>query len=579
MFKEKPMLFKLLFYFILMTVAIVACLSTFPYLSMRKAFNEQFLISKQGDFDKANRQISFLINNLNRMHNKINNNSAVRSVLTRQTGDAADEELIHIKEQFTTNSYLHDLNQYDVYIIGTNEFRFHYSSGTGYTYNIDMPTIGHSIWYQQIWQNNGAGLLINGANTDLPRVSSRVIYGQTLTDESTAEPLGVMLVFFKKSVLNDTVAKILADDTTSFYIADELGIPIRPVDDKMRLSPQILAEAKAANRNVLTHKDAQVLLINITNTDWTIVEILDYTFLKAPANALIITVGIIGILVLVMASAIAYWLLNQLYRPINQLNGAMKQIEQGDYDIDFLPTDQTNEIGTLNKSLIKMTKALRESFENLYQEQKQKRTAEIKMLQAQIQPHFLYNTLTSIRALIRMDKKDDADMMIVSLIKLLKNTLNMKDLITIAEELELLRYYQNIYTYRYQNFRIVFEVDHDLLQYYIPKFALQPLVENSIAHNLNHSDFSLDLAISIRRCEERIIIEITDNGKGFSREYLDRVRENGNRVVIESDSVGLRNVANRITTVFGNDYGLFIDSGISAGARVWLEIPPVTAIE
>jgi two-component system sensor histidine kinase YesM len=281
---------------------------------------------------------------------------------------------------------------------------------------------------------------------------------------------------------------------------------------------------------------------------------------------------IISFIDIAAALFISYLILKQIYDPIQKLQWAMHEIQKGNFSVKELDINRSDEIGRLNQGLIKMAEALDVSFCKLYKEQQEKRMAEIKMLQAQIKPHFLYNTLSSIRGLVGMGMNEEAEKMIISLVKLLKNTFSMAEMVTVSEEIDNLSNYCVIYQYRYLKFDFSFDIAKPVMNAAIPKLIIQPLVENAIIHNLNYSK-DLRIEVTAYNTHHRLVIVVNDNGRGINSETREKLFDEKGRIKAQPDSKGLKNVQDRIMLQFGYSYGLYIDMKESDGARLRLEMP------
>lgn len=571
--ETKPTLFKLLICYFMLACFVVTILSILPYIMMKNVFSNQIVKSEKKATAEANEKLSFLLEDLEGLADRVYINTAVQDQLNQKIEGNLTGDSLEVKDVFSNNRALYKINQYDAYILGFNGYSYRYSYTGSYETDLDLNLIQESQWYQDIIKENGRCMLVNGQSTGLPGMEDKIIFGRRLNNTSGNNPVGIFLIVFQKEVVDDVYSTLTQDDYVTLYIIDETGSQITTLSEELMLNPEVIEQAERESALFLEQGAKQVVLTDIKNTDWTVVEILNLDFLMSTLEALRIVIIGLAVFMVIIAAAISYLLLNKLYRPIDQLRHAMAKVEQGDFEIDFLETEKKNEISRLNQSLLDMVKALETSFDNLYREQRERREAEIKMLQAQIKPHFLYNTLTSVRILIRTDKKEEADQMIIFLIKLLKNTFDNKEMVSIGEELSILECYSGILKYRYQNFHLEFNVDEAILNCMIPKLLLQPLVENSIVHNLDVPEKFLMIKVVGKREKDRLILNVIDNGKGIDKETENRmVNENG-RIQWKSDSIGMQNVQDRIIHCFGEEYGLCIEYNEKSGAKIRVEIP------
>ncbi len=203
-----------------------------------------------------------------------------------------------------------------------------------------------------------------------------------------------------------------------------------------------------------------------------------------------------------------------------------------------------------------------------------KRTAEIAFLQAQVKPHFLYNTLNSIRCMVDMNRNQDATKMLLALMRLLRKTLtNHDELISIREELTILQDYITLQSYRLQDkFTVQINVSQALLEYKIPKLLLQPLVENAITHGIEPIYGKGMLTIEATEHAEFITFKIMDNGVGIPKENIADILDN-KRNPQTSGGIGIANVHERIKLHFGQAFGIEIASSFEHGTTIYVKIP------
>ena len=284
---------------------------------------------------------------------------------------------------------------------------------------------------------------------------------------------------------------------------------------------------------------------------------------------LVLMVTVITAVLSVIAAMVLYHYLNS---PITRLSNAMLHMEKGVLGTR-VEIRRKDELGQLGDGFNQMSEKILELVQDIEKEQNEKRRAEIRFLQAQITPHFLYNTLNSIKSLARLKRTDDAAEMTTSLISLLRLVNSQDELITLTQEIEYVRNYVSIMAFR-RNKKFILECDLEpgTEGCLLPKFSLQPFVENCIIHGFSTleeegKELKIFIHASIR---EELQIELEDNGKGFEPgKIIDKPEENG----IRFSHVGIANVEERIRLYFGNQYGIQIDSAIGNGTRVLLTLP------
>ncbi|MFP7479371.1 sensor histidine kinase [Terribacillus saccharophilus] len=233
-------------------------------------------------------------------------------------------------------------------------------------------------------------------------------------------------------------------------------------------------------------------------------------------------------------------------------------------------TYETKQIGHAFNS---MMDELQVYVEKLIEAQKQQRHAELAALQQQINPHFLYNTMASIKFLVMMGEREEAEKTIDAFITLLQNTIgNVDESVTVELELENLKNYVLINQKRYgDRIQVQFMVSPDCLDYHIPKLILQPFIENSFFHAFNKTAKGT-ISVLVWKEAEELVCEIADDGDGMEA-YTDLPNTNRNRQLFSG--IGVKNVHERIQLLYGTDYGVSITSETGQGTKVSLRIPAI----
>lgn len=290
-------------------------------------------------------------------------------------------------------------------------------------------------------------------------------------------------------------------------------------------------------------------------------------------------VVIIFALILLIGLLLGYRLARSIVRPISKLTKKMKQIEKGDLDnleeqsLGVVSQTAQDEVSQLNRTFKMMIRRIRELIDENYAKQLIIRETELKALQAQINPHFLYNTLESINWLAKMNKQAKISEMVEALGYLFRSSIGLKDpLITLEKEITIVRNYVIIQKTRFDE-RLDFRMDvpehlHDAL---IPKLTLQPLIENAIRYALEPNIEPCIISITVSEDEQGLDIRVSDNGPGMSAEFIKDLQMG--RVKTRGEGIGLANIAERIQIVFGPEWGTSIESEPGQGTTIHVRIP------
>ncbi|MCA0756585.1 sensor histidine kinase [Paenibacillus sp. N4] len=285
-------------------------------------------------------------------------------------------------------------------------------------------------------------------------------------------------------------------------------------------------------------------------------------------------------LVLAFALVVSMLLSAMLTRPIRRMGRTMKAVERGDFNVE-LPLSGPLEVVQLSSRFNLMLDKIRQLMKQIVLEQESKRKYELEALQAQINPHFLYNTLNSVVRMVGMSKNEEVITMITSLSKLFRISLSKgKTTITVGEELEHARHYLTIQQMRFKRkFNFAIEADEAVLSCYTLKLVLQPLIENAIVHGIEYLVDEGHIRVSAREREGRLVLEVADNGVGMPQRQVERLLGAPEDGVDKPSSSGggsgvaVRNVHDRIRLYYGEPYGLEFWSEQEEGTTVRINIP------
>lgn len=323
-------------------------------------------------------------------------------------------------------------------------------------------------------------------------------------------------------------------------------------------------------------KDGDVYYMRdrIQNTDWEMVTVIPASdMLEDVVNVqriMLVIMGIFMILTITGGTAIISW----ICRRIEYLVSSMKVVQEGNLDI-HLENDCEDEIGVLYDNYNKMIRSTSELMEEKYQMGLMLKSAELKALQFQINPHFLYNTLDAINWLARAGRGEEISSAVIALSKYYRLVLNKgADVLTLENELNHVGYYIRLQELRYPGrIKYVQDVPPGILNGMIPKIILQPLVENAIMHGIFERRGKQG-TIRITGClenEEIICLKVIDDGAGMDEETLSHILDGSIRS--SGSSYGVRNVNARIALMFGEEYGLTYESAPNQGTTVTIRFP------
>lgn len=279
--------------------------------------------------------------------------------------------------------------------------------------------------------------------------------------------------------------------------------------------------------------------------------------------------------VVLVAALLASWLLTRMLgRPLRGLASAMENFEADADHFTYRPVGGTREVQELSDSFGHMVVQIQQLMSTVREEEINLRKTELKALQAQINPHFLYNTLDSIAWMCEQGRNADAVKMVHALARLFRISISKgHELIPIAKEIEHAESYLQIQKYRYKNqFTYDFEVDPDCLDYYCNKITLQPIIENAINHGLDLMVDEGHIQVKVGQDGDDIVFCVQDNGVGMSEDQIESIMRHGPK---DRTGIGIKNVNDRLKIYFGKEYGLHITSELDVGTCVEIRMPKI----
>ena len=339
------------------------------------------------------------------------------------------------------------------------------------------------------------------------------------------------------------------------------------IDLVMNTDKETLMDGSGDNARIYTISRSE-------KTGWTVVGCTNVAeLLKDSKKARSIYVLVAAILV-VVALVLSNFIARNITRPLQQLRDSMARVQEGDFGAAEVEVTSRNEVGSLTRSFNVMTSRIQELMKQNIYEQQQKRKSELKALQSQINPHFLYNTLDSIIWMAEGKKNEEVVVMTASSARLLRQSIsNEEEQVPIGQEVEYARSYLTIQKMRYKDkLEFQIQVDAQIMGVPIIKLVLQPLIENAIYHGLKYKEGKGLLIVRGYREGENAVLQIKDNGAGMDEQTLSHIFEK-HKVNYRSNGVGVYNVQKRLQLYYGMDYGITYSSKQGEGTTASIVIP------
>lgn len=541
----------------------------------------------------------------------LNNAKDKLSLVTGQTDQILSNITYNIKA-FSTSSALQDAiraeypdNNYGNYMFSSTmhnavhnimEIQSLISSGYIHTRDgrvfdiktdeIRTPDAEMDARYREIAAEKGRILLEYPADKS---GAAALTVSKSLIDIRSGSCLGILTFDIKESLFYDSYHSVSDEENECFLLIDSAGTIISSENrDELQTtaSPEILGllegmgkpEQKTQYKSggkipQETTAEHMLLLSSETeNGDYLVVYMMRYYRIYKEALNLALFLLIIGILVLAAGVLLSSRLAQSIVGPVIRLADYADEAGKGNFDLP-VPVHSGDEIGFLAERFGVMNHNIKELTTRIYNEQTQKKEYELKMLQAQINPHFLYNCLDNISSLITDQKNETATAMVSHLGRYYRAILSKgRNIITIREELELIRAYLEIQLIRIPDlFTYEITVDEDILDFKILKMILQPIVENSVIHGFAGFKNSGRIKIEGTLENQTVCILISDNGKGIPEGSRSSIFAPAPTAIPKH--FGLKNIQERIRLKHGEKYGISIKSEPGQGTQIGVRFP------
>ena len=541
----------------------------------------------------------------------LNNAKDKLSLVTGQTDQILSNITYNIKA-FSTSSALQDAiraeypdNNYGNYMFSSTmhnavhnimEIQSLISSGYIHTRDgrvfdiktdeIRTPDAEMDARYREIAAEKGRILLEYPADKS---GAAALTVSKSLIDIRSGSCLGILTFDIKESLFYDSYHSVSDEENECFLLIDSAGTIISSENrDELQTTasteilgllegmgkPEQKTQYKSGGKIPQETTAEHMLLLSseTENGDYLVVYMMRYYRIYKEALNLALFLLIIGILVLVVGVLLSSRLAQSIVGPVIRLADYADEAGKGNFDLP-VPVHSGDEIGFLAERFGVMNHNIKELTTGIYNEQTQKKEYELKMLQAQINPHFLYNCLDNISSLITDQKNETATAMVSHLGRYYRAILSKgRNIITIREELELIRAYLEIQLIRIPDlFTYEITVDEDILDFKILKMILQPIVENSVIHGFAGFKNSGRIKIEGTLENQTVCILISDNGKGIPEGSRSSIFAPAPTAIPKH--FGLKNIQERIRLKHGEKYGISIKSEPGQGTQIGVRFP------
>lgn len=553
---KKNELFSRIFLFVvvgvisvcLLTVLVIYSRSKDAYVASYQSSNTLLLEKIQEDYERLN-------DNINRIFEIVDESKAVENYLKGELNQG--RTILELNEQLQdTRSLFQDIPS-NLVLIGVNGRTFFQNDAVR---NQSVDAFLSSSFAQEI--------------NDNPAISQYYFLDQGMST-STAEYPGLMYV--RKLIKNDTIfgyALIFLKEVDFASIYQQLldtslhSIYIVNSDNEILSTSKKNYLGEAFNQSLVAEKPAiSVNQLSLYSYQFTLYDVLDESHLVRNMR-LIQPAVLISLFSILLFSLFAFWIIRKITHPIYQLIDKIPAVTQGDFSeqVTLSGTYETRELG---RAYNLMLEDLASYVDHLMVTEAEKRKFEIRSLQMQIQPHFVYNTLTAIKFLIWQNEQEKATQAIDSFVQLLRHTFKREEIVPFNDELAIVAEYFILMNVRYGE-RIQSSIfsDEGTEEILVPKMILQPIIENAYLHAFPAEDTGY-IQIFSRITKAGLVIEIIDNGVGFTEADTQHKQHKFDHY----SGIGLDNIDQRIKLLYGPNFGLTVHSSLNEGTTVVLLLP------
>lgn len=577
-----------LFFKIIITVlgaifCLTAALSILNIKASQNAFVENFVESQEKIFRQIDENIYDFFRDITSITQRVSTSSAVKAYLTKENWENVDES----KNILDMKRYIKQLP-----ISKYSELSMVLVGKTGKTHNYNNTSrlilTGEELLESSIVQKalkNPKKLICQygeSGYTDVMKNYPVIMMAKAITSDGGKSIEGVTLLTIKEEDFRNFYDGFItsSNDLLIFNQESEIISSNRP--EYLRLGKEtegirkILKEMRENQVHTVSRQEngrmTGYMMQRLQNSNYTVMGVIhpEQAFESVYDFRYIIEITVI---ITAVTGFILFLLVRQLTRPLSNLAQNMGRVQGGRLD-RLVKVEGTTEIRELSATYNEMLCELENYIEKLMQVEKAKREAEIHSLQMQINPHYIYNTLASVKWLIWQGDKEKSVQVIDAFIQLLRNTIsNKNEFITLKEEIENLKNYVLINQIRYGNqVNVEFYVMPDCDEQKIPKLILQPFVENAFFHAFPQGEQGT-ISIFARQSDHLLKVEIEDNGIGMSSQTLRGLLDKKNAPAEHFTGIGVNNVDDRMKLIYGESYGILVESQERKGTKITICFP------
>lgn len=555
---------------------VTMALFTIVFQSVKTIIINQYQSSAEQSVKAAGDMVTYTMQDVENLSNSILFNHELLDSFQKKD---QNQFILRLNSYFNSSFYIegiYTMSQSDYWYVGANV----QDGAQNFPKDALKDTTGEIIWIPTRQLN------IQILSGRIPR--NYFAMARKIVDVNSLNTLGYMSIEMDERILQETYNS-LREDGSQIFIYDKTGAIISSSDHSFdpdsdnngSYIKQILGKETSGSLKFRENGQNYVAIYAPVNqSHWQIVKTIPEDMLYADVNQVQTYIMMGSILFFIIMLGLAFLYSRQLTKPITRMIGQMKKVEDGNLDVQ-VDTNINNELGHLGESFNHMLKRVHVLMDEVVTAERHKNEMELEVLHAQINPHFLYNTLNTIRWMAKIKGEESISNALVALVKLLRVSISLgKNMIPLKEEID---YIENYLLIQRLRFNQRFEMQYDILDAHkeiqIPKLILQPIVENSLIYGIDEAEEDLwdtqkilHIHLYTEDYEKGIRIIVEDNGPGIAPEILENILKQ-EKSINKFSTVGLNNVNQRIKMYFKDDFGLTIHSNINEGTTIIIEVP------
>lgn len=567
---------KIFIAFIAVTLVSIVSITVIVYMSMRETIMQNAITSVSDSIRQADESLNMMLEEIDRLNTVVvtNKNTVIDTLLS------PNEEISYewFQEQKRMDEFLSSLIDYKAYIsriavVGLNGKVF-FSGGPW----LDRTILGTPVMDYMLQNGSRHAYFKQTGVSDAVTIGREIRYDRA--------PIGVVMVdvnyeFIQKTYdvrpTTDSMIYVL-DKENRFVYETRATTSLAPSYEEIKGINQQFGRNGDAVRKYMDGKEYIVLCRQSDYTGWSTIALTPMDSLMTESVRLRKLLAEVSIIVFIVVLIVSLQVSSRITLNIRKLKSLMMFVKDGNFTLPKKEIKSEDETGQLYLVFISMMEELKRLLEGIRLSEKEKREAELTALQAQIHPHFLYNSLNTIKYLARLNGVPNIEEVSGSLIELMRSVLgNSSEFLTLREELAYVEHYVSIMKYRYMKpIRLITEIEDDaLLDCRVLKLMLQPLVENAIIHGIGPLEQDGFVLIRVYEDANHLHIDVVDNGKGITEEQQKNLLE-GTGTKGETSrfsGMGVRNVHERIVRMYGDSYGVHLCSEPGFYTKAEIRLP------